>query len=137
MTTEAEKLAVELTEDIEGFPLPTQLELKAAALLRSQAQEIERLREEWQAAEARGSEYRTNLLHKDREIERLRGHVKYIGNDALRSELHRKEVILYRAWAVIRWSCFGECRTPGVDGLPTPAEVEAEIKTELGENNAD
>ena len=43
-TTEAEKLAVELTEDIEGFPEPTQLERKAAALLRKLAAEVEALR---------------------------------------------------------------------------------------------
>ena len=44
MTTEAEQLANELTEAVEGFPEPTRLESAAAALLRSQAAEIERLK---------------------------------------------------------------------------------------------
>ena len=44
MTNEAERLAVELTKDIEGFPEPTQLERKAAALLRKLAAEVEALR---------------------------------------------------------------------------------------------
>lgn len=42
-TTEAEQLANELTEAVECFPEPTRLESAAAAVLRSQASEIERL----------------------------------------------------------------------------------------------
>ena len=42
-TTEAEQLANELTEAVQGFFEPTRLESAAAALLRSQAAEIERL----------------------------------------------------------------------------------------------
>jgi len=43
--TEAERIAQELVEEIDGFPQATKLEQEAAALLRSQAAEIERLRE--------------------------------------------------------------------------------------------
>jgi len=45
MTTQtAENLALELEEEIDGFPQATTLERKAAAMLRSQAAEIERLK---------------------------------------------------------------------------------------------
>lgn len=44
MNQEAERLAIELTEDVEGFPEPTQLEKRAAAFLRAQAKEIEALK---------------------------------------------------------------------------------------------
>ena len=44
MNNEAERLAVELTEDIEGFPEPTRLERRAAAMLRKLAAEVEALR---------------------------------------------------------------------------------------------
>jgi len=43
--TDAERIAQELVEAIDGFPQATKLEQEAAALLRSQAAEIERLRE--------------------------------------------------------------------------------------------
>lgn len=104
MTTEAEQLANELTEAVEGFPEPTRLESAAAALLRSQAAEIERLKAE---------------------AELLAKHVVL--------KLARKDALIRRAWSVIRWQCFGECRTPGVAGVPTAAEVDDEIKAELGE----
>ena len=84
--TEAEKLALELLEPMDGFPNPTQLESKAAALLRSQAAEIERLNLTIGALEGTLS----SLEDKDKEIMRLRGHTKHIGNDALRTELHQK-----------------------------------------------
>lgn len=41
------------------------------------------------------------------------------------------ETLLREAWSVIRWHCFGQCRTEGVDGLPTPAEVDAKIHVKL------
>lgn len=89
MTTEAIELAdmIDRSEETTGF------ERRMASVLRSQAAEIERLRE----------------------------------------ILARKDALIRRAWSVIRWQCFGECRTPGVAGLPTAAEVDDEIKTELGE----
>jgi len=187
MTTEAEQLANELTEAVEGFPEPTRLESAAAALLRSQAAEIERLRnslkirqqhidymhkraqwyEELRKATDGGSE---SMTHDDalkqiehwrgmyREIDRLRAEAKTCGSGAgccaqaaeierLTAELgdlpeaqadmlsacKRKDTLLRRALSVIRWQCFGECRTQGVAGLPTAAEVEDEIRTELGE----
>lgn len=44
MTTQtAESIALELEEEIDGFPQATTLERKAAAMLRNQAAEIERL----------------------------------------------------------------------------------------------
>ena len=63
MTTEAEKLAQELEAPVEGYIEPTLLEEKAAALLRSQAQEIERLNFKVAALEgALGNEERKDAL---------------------------------------------------------------------------
>lgn len=42
-----------------------------------------------------------------------------------------KDALLRQAWAVIRGQCFGECRTEGVDGLPTPSEVDTAIREHL------
>lgn len=41
--------------------------------------------------------------------------------------------LLRQAWAVIRWQCFGECRTDGVEGLPSPSETDSAIRQHLGE----
>jgi len=71
--TEAERIAQELVEAIDGFPQATKLEQEAAALLRSQAAEIERLR---------GVEAENETLHKvvftqlDAEIASLRAEVE-------------------------------------------------------------
>lgn len=48
-------------------------------------------------------------------------------------ENEAKDSLLRQAWAVIRWQCFGECRTEGVDGLPTPSEIDAAIRQHLGQ----
>jgi hypothetical protein len=177
MTTEAEQMVAYLLDD------PASWRYKTAALLRSQAAEIERLRnslkirqqhidymhkreqwyEELRKATDGGSE---SMTHDDalkqiehwrgmyREIERLKAEANTCGSGAgccaqaaeierLKAEaellakhvglkLARKDALIRRAWSVIRWQCFGECRTPGVAGLPTAAEVDDEIKTELG-----
>jgi len=44
LINEAERIAQELVEAIDWFPQPTRLEREAAALIRSQAADIERLR---------------------------------------------------------------------------------------------
>lgn len=49
------------------------------------------------------------------------------------AEAEAKDALLRQAWAVIRWQCFGECRTEGVDGLPTPSEIDAAIRQHLGQ----
>lgn len=51
----------------------------------------------------------------------------------LHAENAAKDALLRQAWAVIRWQCFGECRTEGVDGLPTPSEIDAAIRQHLGQ----
>lgn len=51
----------------------------------------------------------------------------------LHAENAAKDALLRQAWAVIRWQCFGECRTEGVDGLPTPNEIDAAIRQHLGQ----
>ena len=96
--------AIELADMIDRSEETTGFERRMASVLRSQAAEIERLKAE------------AELL------------AKHVG-----LKLARKDALIRRAWSVIRWQCFGECRTPGVDGLPTAAEVDDEIKTELGE----
>lgn len=49
------------------------------------------------------------------------------------AERETKDALLRQAWAVIRWQCFGECRTEGVEGLPTPSEVDIAIRQHLKE----
>lgn len=49
------------------------------------------------------------------------------------AENEAKDALLRQAWAVIRWQCFGECRTEGVEGLPTPSEIDAAIRQHLGQ----
>ena len=44
--TEAERIAQELVEEIDGFPQATKLEQEACNMIRSQAAEINRLRDE-------------------------------------------------------------------------------------------
>ena len=125
--TEAEKLAAELEAPVEVYIEPTLLEEKAAALLRSQAQEIER----------------------------LRGHIKHIGNDALRTELHQKtEQIDAMKLTINNMSGILDDQSEAIIGKDallrevlavmfsgsTRAQklaVVTAIKTELGENNAD
>ena len=51
----------------------------------------------------------------------------------LHADNEAKDVLLRQAWAVIRWQCFGECRTEGVEGLPTPSEVDVAIRQHLKE----
>jgi hypothetical protein len=51
----------------------------------------------------------------------------------MEAENEAKDVLLRQAWAVIRWQCFGECRTDGVEGLPTPSEIDAAIRQHLKE----
>ena len=149
--TEAEKLALELLEPMDGFPNPTQLESKAAALLRSQAAEIERLNLTIGALEGTLS----SLEDKDKEIKRLRGHIKHIGNDALRTELHQKtEQIDAMKLTINNMSGILDDQSEAIIGKDallrevlavmfsgsTRAQklaVVYAIKTELGENNAD
>jgi hypothetical protein len=52
----------------------------------------------------------------------------------LTDELAKTVALLRQAWAVIRWQCFGECRTEGVDGLPTPSEVDIAIREHLNKS---
>lgn len=52
----------------------------------------------------------------------------------LTDELAKTVALLRQAWAVIRWQCFGECRTEGVDGLPPPSEVDIAIREHLNKS---
>jgi len=126
MTTEAIELAdmIDRSEETTGF------ERRMASVMRSQAAEIDRLR-----AEAKTCGSGAGCCAQAAEIERLTaelGDLPEAQADML-SACKRKDALIRRAWSVIRWQCFGECRTPGVAGLPTAAEVDDEIKTELGE----
>lgn len=52
----------------------------------------------------------------------------------LTDELAKTVALLRQAWAVIRWQCLGECRTEGVEGLPTPSEVDIAIRRHLNKS---
>lgn len=107
MTTEAEQLANELTEPVEGFPEPTRLESAAAALLRSQAAQIDAMKLTINNMSGILDDQSDALIHKDAEIERLRE-------------------ILARALAQMRTQ-------RRIDRAEFPSEVEDEIRIELGE----
>jgi len=49
----------------------------------------------------------------------------------LNSNEKELETLLREAWSVIRWHCFGQCRTEGVEGMITPAEIDAKIHVKL------
>lgn len=66
------------------------------------------------------------------EIERLKADSELFARH-VGLNLERKDTLLRLALAVICWKCFGECRMQSVTDLPTASEIEAEIKTELGE----
>jgi hypothetical protein len=120
MTTEAERLANEL---VGGYSEPTWHESEAAALLRSQAAEIERLTE----ADA----YNTEII-------RL-GAEKIQRKDAL---LRRALASLEMADCSVGYCCcgsamdahtFGDGHSPVDQGVYVQSELVANIKTELGE----
>ena len=86
----------------------------------------------WQARAALAQKGGAALAAAD-ELRRL--HAENEANERnlcqLTDELAKTVTLLRQAWAVIRWQCFGECRTEGVDGLSTPSEIDAALREHL------
>lgn len=92
MTNEAERLAIELTEDIEGFPEPTQLERKAAALLRQQAAQIDAMKVALNNMADALDDQSETLIRQAAEVERLNVKTHIITKYALRFEQKDAEI---------------------------------------------
>jgi hypothetical protein len=77
---------------------------------------------------------------KDAEIGRLREELHEVQSERQREHDLRVKIageneslrgLLLRANAVIRWRCFGECRTEGVEDNPSPVDVTRAIDAAL------
>lgn len=120
--------ALLLAETLESFRASSHRTSDGVPMHLAIAAELRRLHADVVAAH-------TEIGNQARKVAEL--HAENEANDRnlcqLTDELAKTVALLRQAWAVIRWQCFGECRTEGVEGLPTPSEIDAAIREHLKE----
>lgn len=118
--------ALRLAETLESFRASSHRTSDGVPMHLAIAAELRRLHAEVVAAH-------TEIGNQARKVAEL--HAENEANERnlcqLTDELAKTVTLLRQAWAVIRWQCFGECRTEGVDGLSTPSEIDAALREHL------